>query len=194
MRSRVFLLFLSLVGSVALAAEDYQKLDDVNIKHQSEWSEVYNNRGREYKVKYNVFYQNNGPDVKLVSHSLDNGTNTVFEFAEKNSLPLYDCRPKENVNLYWVSFSTLNDETKFYSWKSENGNIRDIVAMYDPISINSDHAVILLTVQNRFDNESTIVHEIGHYWYDRFCWERSWVGGTEKFAQALEKYYIANEM
>jgi len=147
-----------------------------------------------YHVKYDFSYENviyNSPYNKdeidrLIYKSFD------YSISKMSDLKLQqiDCKQDLNVHFVQLDGQTLNNDSRFGSWRRLNGaNLTTIHGIYDPtISLYRD-SIILFTLINPTSN-NVVVHEMAHYWYDRFCLYEKNTINTEEFARAVEDDYI----
>lgn len=191
----VLLFVLFLLGFPCLAYGqdvDYNKLNDIHMRRAASIDKIYKYENSRFNVNFSVYLQDNSYSYVDIFEKLDEGSRATFKYAKENDLPIRDCRVKNEVGLFIVNNKVLNDQTRFYEWKQLNSKSRNILALYDPVFGRDNFAAIVFSEQGTSQTSSTVTHEVAHYWYDRFCWERVWDGNTEQFAQIVEKYFLIN--
>ena len=62
--------------------------------------------------------------------------------------------------------------------------------MHDPYGKNPALSAIMVTDHSDSKIDKVLLtHELGHYWFDRYCLDDNWKGSTESFAMAFQDFY-----
>jgi hypothetical protein len=108
------------------------------------------------------------------------------QVATRNRLPVADCKPDLDVHFVELSLTTLNSPV-FDSWRKVNGGyLTTIHGLYDPTVDVQRQSVILYASLGTVETRETVVHELGHYWFDRWCLYDKGSMKTEAFATQVE--------
>lgn len=100
-----------------------------------------------------------------------------------------DCKQDLNVHFVQLQTETLNDDRRFGSWRNVNGTwLFTIHGLYDP-TVETYRESVISFISLPEGSDHLIVHEMAHYWYDRFCLYDSSELKTETFAKAVEQDY-----
>jgi hypothetical protein len=160
------------------------------------YEETYKVEG--YLVKYNFYYENvvfNIPYKKdvineLIKESYIFSTKKIKDMGVSQS----DCKYDLNVHIVQVSLDTMNDNSRFKEWRTVNGEyeLEVLYGFYDP-TINTYRNSIILYSSEARDVDRVILHEMAHYWYDRFCIYNLSNMKTETFAKSVENLYITTK-
>ena len=101
-----------------------------------------------------------------------------------------DCKQGLKVYIIQIDGDTLNDDARFGSWRSINGpRLRTMYGIYDPTPVSDDDSVLLFSLAAP-SSDGVLVHEMAHYWYDRFCVYNNSSIKTEEFAKSIESAYL----
>jgi hypothetical protein len=151
----------------------------------------------QYTVNYDFSYENNDqlpPSYDKKSINLLIRDSYIYSVDKIRELKIKkeDCKSNLNVHIIHLSEDTINEDSSFDFWRTINGqNISVIHGFYDP-TVNVYRNSIIGFVQLPNGSEHVIVHEMAHYWYDRFCvYDKSNIK-TEDFAKSVELNYIMN--
>jgi len=147
-----------------------------------------------YKVKYDYLYENNILNLPYKKEKLDFLINESYRFSvdkiHKLGINPVDCKTDLNVHLVHLEGSTINNDDRFGSWRTINGgNLTTIYGLYDPTIDVYRNSVISFMILPQ-GSDSLIIHEMAHYWYDRFCIYDENDIKTETFAKSVENAYI----
>jgi len=96
------------------------------------------------------------------------------------------CDSEKRLYVLHLDSTTINDEDRFGGWRTINGGyLKVLYGIYDPTP-DVLHDAVLMYSEPDFPRYHVLVHELGHYWYDRFCMYRNSEVKTETFARAVE--------
>jgi len=151
-----------------------------------------------YKVKYDYSYEDkvlNTPYKREEITSLM-GKSLFYSLIKVESMGLdpEDCKVDLNIHLVQLDGQTLNNNDRYGSWRNINGgNLVTIYGLYDPtIDLYRNSVISFMLLPQGSDY--VIVHEMAHYWYDRFCiYEKSNMK-TEDFAKYVEDAYKTSQL
>ena len=95
------------------------------------------------------------------------------------------CDSEKKLYVLHLDGATINDEGRFGDWRTINGGyLRVIQGLYDP-TLDVPRDSVLMYTEPDSPRSRVLVHELGHYWYDRFCMYRNSEVKTETFARAV---------
>lgn len=191
----VFLFCIPLIVAASPSKTVYEPLDDLDLYKHAEIDLVVSYEQKYFLFTLNGWSQNkDSPVMRSLEKEVTFSTKQIFLFAKDNGLPFNDCKKIYNIDIYMVNYSVLNDRNRFNQWQgfSPNSNKR-IRGLYAPRVQEANVSAIVLTPQGK-DTSTVIAHEMAHYWYDRFCWDQNWNGGTENFARRFEALYESIRM
>ena len=147
-------------------------------------------------IRYELFYLSEfrGSSIytpEFVGRVIDSATREFFVFLSYKGININsECR-NMSVQVYHVTMPVLNSN-RFGNWQESNrvSHMYDsnIWALFDPMFNEEYDSAIYLTDHGRY-NESSFAHELGHYWYDRYCVYNYWSGGGEPFAREFQSFY-----
>lgn len=150
-----------------------------------------------YTVKYDFSYEDSDElplsyDKKTINLLIRDSYIYSSNRMKKLGIKKEDCKSNLNVHIIHLKEDTINDDPNFDFWRTINGqNISTIHGFYDP-TVNVYRNSVIGFVQLPTGSKHVIVHEMAHYWYDRFCiYEKSNIK-TEDFAKSVELNYILN--
>lgn len=152
----------------------------------------------QYQVQYDFQYEDEAFNLPYSKESLDRLFTKSFYYSTNKmkelNLSQSDCKNDLNVHLVQLDGQTLNNDDRFGSWRRINGGyLTSIHGLYDPtVSLYRDSVILFSLVTPTSNN--VIVHEIAHYWYDRFCLYEKNTVTTEEFAKAVEYDYILGKL
>lgn len=188
------MLFLLLFGSTFFTYNTgYKKVQDYPWSHchSSSFSIADNNKN--YNVNYLYCSHQQTISQEFVDETIKKASIISFEYMKSLSLTMVECQDISKLEVYEVDMAFLNDQRIFNEWKSTAPpNAQKIWALYDPRNNESGVASIILTDHGGYNSE-VFAHEIGHYWYDRFCLGAQYNNQVEPFALAFEEYYKQNK-
>jgi hypothetical protein len=120
----------------------------------------------------------------------------MIVFAKENNLPMKDCRPKHNIDVYAVTSEVLNQPGRFEGWQQwATINGAPIGGLYNPTphDMMKGEASVFITYQTSADsgwlNRAIFAHELSHWFYDQYCWDLILSENTEEFAQRYEDWW-----
>lgn len=150
-------------------------------------------------LNVNTTYVFMGQDDKLSEKEIERvsykSEAAIQHYAGAKGYPVEECREIKTLEIYYVSEEVLNDSKRFPTFINENLGPNDIVwGAYDPVHKHKDYAVLIISNPGGNKTEETQAHELFHYWYDRFCWERVASGSPEEAALEFETFYEKNYM
>lgn len=120
--------------------------------------------------------------------SLREKINKIFDalesYSKENLYPVEICRNKPSVDIFILSKEELNYYSLGLHFKPYS-----TWGVYDP---DKTMIVMMVPFSSQRKGEEVLAHEISHYWYDIFCWERYWNRTPEEFALKFETYYENN--
>jgi len=182
------LLFLAATLSLNSPIITYTPLSDITMSecYSSDFDIEYS--GNNYHIDYKVCSQLGETPKKAVTSNIKNVSLDVFEFADSVNVSGAECIPNSNLEIYNVDMKLLNDKARFNNWKSKGST--KIWALYDPVIKDPKKASIMLTEHGEDWNKVLFGHELAHYWYDKFCWNKTWDKDSEQFALDFEKFYL----
>ncbi len=125
---------------------------------------------------------------KFVKSEVQKSTELIFKFAELKGLKTIEVLPNLKLEIFQVSMDLLNDRQRFPEY--QNMTNLSIWGLYDPRSLSE--ASIMITDHGSNWTKLTLAHELSHYWFDRFGWQRLWKKDPESFALEFERYYLKN--
>jgi hypothetical protein len=100
------------------------------------------------------------------------------------------CDSEKKLYVLHLDGATINDEDRFGDWRTINGgHLQVIHGIYDPTP-DVPHDAVLLYSEPDSPRSRVLVHELGHYWYDRLCMSRNSKVKTETFARAVEDAWL----
>lgn len=145
-------------------------------------------------VNYDFYYQDViiNPPYKQEKVDLLIKESFILSTKKMQSLGVArsDCKQGLKVNIVQIDGDTLNDDTRFGSWRSVNGSrLRTMYGIYDPTPESDDNSVLLFSLSAP-SSDGVLVHEMAHYWYDRFCVYNNSSIKTEEFAKSVESAYL----
>jgi hypothetical protein len=109
------------------------------------------------------------------------------QVAARSGLPAEDCKPDLDVHFVELLLPTLNSPA-FQSWRDVNGGyLSTIHGLYDPTVDVPRQSVILYASRLTVETQEIVVHELGHYWFDRWCLYDKGSMKTEAFAKQVEQ-------
>lgn len=149
-----------------------------------------------YSVPYDYQYEDYYLNFPYKKDYFDNLVRQSYRYsvyqAKSLGAIISDCKVDLNVHLVQLDGQTLNKDDRFKSWRTVNGgNLAIIYGLYDPTPYLSENSVIVFSSVPRITND-IVLHELAHYWYDRFCLYESINLKTEEFAKAVERDYDTN--
>lgn len=148
---------------------------------------------KNYRVEYNYLYEDNIFNVPYDKNKLEFLINESYKYSinkiNKLGINPIDCKDDLNVHIVQLEGQTLNNDDRFGSWRGVNGGyLVTIHGLYDPTVDNYRNSVISFMLLPE-GSDHIIVHEMAHYWYDRFCiYDKSDIK-TEVFAKSVENDY-----
>lgn len=104
----------------------------------------------------------------------------ILLYAEKLNLPIEECRYRTDLEIYLIPEQVLNDQ-QYFGWEKPN---QKILGLFEPLA-DRQTSVIVVSVEKTYDPK-ILVHELGHYWYHRLCWDLYSSRSSESIAQELE--------
>jgi hypothetical protein len=145
-----------------------------------------------YKIEYEYLYENNVVNMPYKKDKIEYLMNKSLQYSvdkiNQMSIKIHDCKDDLDIHLIQLTGQTLNKSDRFGSWKRLNGsNLEVIYGLYDPTVEVYRNSVIVFSLLNTTDY--VIVHEMAHYWYDRFCLYEQSEMHTEAFAKSVENNY-----
>jgi hypothetical protein len=145
-------------------------------------------------VNYDFYYQDVIINPPYKQEKVDLLIRESFSLSIKKMQSLgvarSDCKQGLKVNIIQIDGNTLNDDTRFGSWRSINGSrLRTMYGIYDPTPESDDNSVLLFSLAAP-SSDGVLVHEMAHYWYDRFCVYNNSSIKTEEFAKSVESAYL----
>lgn len=146
-----------------------------------------------YRVEYDYSYEDDEYNTPYEKEILDSLMRESYRYSlnkiRKLGISPVDCKQDLNVHLVQLDGQTLNNDSRFGSWRAINGgNLVTIHGLYDPTVDTYRESVISFMLLPQGSN-NVIVHEMAHYWYDRFCiYDKSNIK-TETFAKSVESDY-----
>lgn len=182
----MFNIYFWFFSSQAFSAE-YQALQDQTWDSCQSSSLTVDYYGKPQEINYRYCSYNNSIDFEFIRQNLERATEKVFEFAEKLDLNSEQCVNQINLEIYQISFETLNEKDRFGNWNNE-GEAKSW-GLYDPRASEGNVGSLMITDQGPKWNDLILAHEVSHYWYDRFCWNKKWQKPDEAFAQSFETFY-----
>lgn len=169
----------------------YNKLSDITFQVHNSWK----NTSMPFATRYIYHGQDSKLSDKEVEKVVKKAEIAVQHFAKEKGYPIAECRLNDTLEIYYVKQDILNDSRRFPVFINENLGPNDIVwGIYDPVSQNPHYAVLMISDPGGAKTEETQAHELYHYWYDRFCWERYQPGDPESAALEFENFYERNYM
>jgi hypothetical protein len=163
----------------------YSSLSDKTWEQCSESDFVINDS----KVKYKFCTSSNEITSEKIDEQIIEDSKLIFDFVKTLGVVEKQCISNVNLEIYNVEFEVLNEKGRFSEW-SNKSNL-SIWALYDPRVGEPNTASIILSEHGESWNEILFAHELSHYWYDRYCWDK-YEPNSEKFALDFEKYYSIN--
>ena len=103
--------------------------------------------------------------------------------------------PRDNerqATLYIVHLDapTMDNDKRFGSWRDINGvHLYVLHGIYDPTPSVKNDAVLMYTEPDG-PQARVLIHELGHYWYDRLRLGVTSGVSTERFAKAVEREWL----
>jgi hypothetical protein len=145
-----------------------------------------------YKIEYEYLYEDNVVNMPYKKDKIEYLMRKSLEYSidkiNQMSIKFYDCKDDLDIHLIQLTGQTLNKSDRFGSWKRLNGsNLEVIYGLYDPTVDVYRNSIIIFSPINTSDY--VIVHEMAHYWYDRFCLYEHSEMQTEYFAKSVENNY-----
>lgn len=191
----VFLLILLSTNSYAFDFEKYKNFEDTNFQGSVSWSEKVVFNKSVLPINYRFSYVKKDISEDYIKNVLKKISAAIVVYADLYGYNQKNCRLKSNLDIYYVTEDLINDRKRFNGFLNEGlSDSSKLWAFYDPVVERIDYAVIPFSNQGRWHTESTIAHELSHYWYDRLCWDMQWSGSAEAFAIKFEKFYEDNYM
>lgn len=185
-------LALVLASLISLGATpDTKVLSDIKLENKDFDVIDFEYANHIFNLNLEFFSQTDSYESVFIENQVINLSQSIFKFAEKNNLPIRECRRNLSLEIYDIEFNLLNDKTRFTGWESNQPEATKIQGLYLPlIDKESKVSGIFLTERVGIEKELLLGHELAHYWYDRLCWSRHWIGGTEDFANKFERFYL----
>jgi hypothetical protein len=181
-----------ILTSLVFAGDDWKPryLSGLPIIHQN--TSTINIQS--YDIKVSIYFESSDSYQKFSYEKILFLIKKSFLFSERKiedlGLSKNDCKDDLNIHLVQSSIDTLNSG-QFDLWKTINGNnLSTIHGFYDP-TINVYRNSVIAFVPHIKASDAIFVHEMAHYWFDRFCIYNQSSIGTETFAKAVERDYIS---
>jgi hypothetical protein len=136
---------------------------------------------------FSVYRPNNSIyDSTFLNNELKTSNQYFKKYANKNNIQLAECN-NATLEIFVVDMAVINS-TDRYPWTTNT--VSERWALYDPYDRNPGLSVIILTDHNDSVIDSVLfAHELGHYWYDKYCLMNQLSGTTEDFAIAFQDFY-----
>jgi hypothetical protein len=187
------MLFLLLFGSTFFTYNTgYKKVENYPWSHCHNSSFSITDNSKKYDVNYLYCSHQQAISREFIDETIRKASSLSFEYMKSLNLTRIECQNLNTIEVYEVEMSFLNDQGIFNEWKSTAPDAQKIWALYDPRNKESGVASIILTDHGDW-NPEVFAHEIGHYWYDRFCLGTQYNYQVEPFALAFEEYYKQNK-
>jgi hypothetical protein len=193
--NKVFVFFVFFLFTLSAEAETYKPrykpLGGIEMASYSKGVDSFSYDGKKFNLHYSLYSQRGEYSSEFMKENISIATEFIFKFADTKGLSARECRPTTNLEFYDIDESILNDDAIFSDWK-KNQKASYIWGLYDPVITDPNGAAIFLTEHGEFYNRLLVGHELSHYWFDRFCWERGWSNSAESFAQEFEVFYSSS--
>lgn len=137
-----------------------------------------------YAFEYEFYILDGKSNTNYISHA-NNFSKLILEYSQSYGLPLKECKPSGNVEIFEVDVTILNDVNRFGNWKDPADTVW---GLYDSIMFQPNDSAIMITDHGSETNNLIFAHELAHYWFDRFCWDRYWTLDSEAFAKEAQSY------
>ena len=146
-----------------------------------------------YSIEYDYSYEDNISNIPYKKEKLNFLLKESYRYSinkiHKLGITPIDCKDDLNVHFVQLDGQTLNNNERFGSWKTINNETLDtLYGVYDPTIGTYRNSVISFMILPEGSN-SLIIHEMSHYWYDRFCIYDASSMKTETFAKSVENDY-----
>lgn len=169
----------------------YNKLSDVSFTVHDVWA----NTSVPLGTRYIYHGQDSALSDKEVERVIKKTEIAIQHYSKEKGYPMEQCRTIDTLEIYYVRQDELNKRGRFPIFMNENLSPNDVVwGVYDPVSQSPHYAVLMISNPGGTKTEETQAHELYHYWYDRFCWERHHPGDPESAALEFETFYELNYM
>jgi len=143
-----------------------------------------------YSLNYEDGLVKNNFNQNRINYLINISYNLSLSRMKKMNIEIFDCKKDLNVHIFKISIQSLNG-SEMNSWKSVNGNyISTVHGFYDPTVDIYRNSIISFTPQ-LLNSDAIFVHEMAHYWYDRYCVYDFSNIKTETFARSVEGDYIS---
>jgi hypothetical protein len=152
-------------------------------------SSFYPDASYNYKITYQYCSFNEYTSPQTIAEQIRYDSNLFFQFAEERNFKLVQCKDNSNLEIFMVPDSVLNDHELFNQWQANYQQIPNIVGLYDARNEESGVSAIIL-IDRGFQTNKIFAHEMGHFWYDRFCLGTQFNYQVELFAEQFELYYL----
>jgi len=170
----LFILLLPILLGSATSAR-YKTLADQSfyVMEASDVATIYRPKGSTYKADFVE------AEYGLAEQYLE-------QFAHYNNLPMERCK-NSDLQVFVVGMDIVNDKERY---PYTTNNVSERWAIYDPYPQDNNLSVILLTEHTSTNVDTVLlVHELGHYWFDEYCWSDDWKASTESFAMSFQDFY-----
>jgi hypothetical protein len=187
----LFMLFL--FGSIYFKNDTgYEELKDLSWSHCHNSSFSIIDKGNVYFTNYIYCSQDLEISPDFIDYNVERISEMAFDYMNKRDLNLTQCKNVTVLEIYNIAYNILNNHTIFNGWQDANPQYKEIAALYDSRSTEKGPVSLILTNQGNA-NQIYFAHEMGHYWYDRFCLGGQVNYDKEAFAYDFERYYTINK-
>jgi hypothetical protein len=173
------------VATVEYTKEDLRLDDrsvDLSISYQASSNQIINN-----------LYISYSPDY--IRSFIRSSWLVMKDYLRSQNIPTNDCRDNYNINMFVMNNDILFDPARYDSYfKKPHNKSWGAYGFYDSTLERERDSAILVTDVNAYQNNITMSHELGHYWWDRLCLGRHWTGSPENFARSFHSYYESREL
>ncbi len=145
-------------------------------------------------IAYDLRYEDDLLNFPMSASTLRTLTQEAYALSVRTarslSLPVSDCKPDLDVHIVQLTYETMQ-RPGFASFRTMWGKRYSALhGLYDPTVHVRRESVLAFTVGANLHTERVFVHELGHYWYDRWCLYDAKGPNTEVFAEAVEQAYM----
>lgn len=183
--------YLVLTPSIALSSDFDDRYSDIKFNSGEAHAIAFSDSTREYVANYSFYYQDRLYNEERLRYLIELTLNALFKYVSLNNINYSECIEHNNIEVYQVSISDLNDDRSRINIPVPVG--RTVYGYFDPmLDDNSRSAIVITHSPGRIGwgmNQSIVAHEMAHYFYYRMClWSFSTVK-SEDFALNFESYF-----
>lgn len=104
------------------------------------------------------------------------------------------CDLDKKLYLVHLDGDTIDDHQRFGDWlEIEDRSRQQLRGLYDPTG-RPPHDAVLSYAEPEIPRSVVLVHELGHYWYDRWCLSRASNVDSEAFAEAVANLWKTKKL